>query len=48
LAISNHGGILEKKAKDLARALVPVESLLPLAREAVIQSIRIPDKPEKQ
>ena len=47
-AISNHGGILEKKAKDLARALVPVESLLSLSREPIIQSIRIPDKPEKQ
>lgn len=46
-AISNHGGILEKKAKDLARVLVPVESLLSLSRETVIQSIRVPDKPEK-
>ena len=46
--ISNHGGTIEKKAKTLVRVLVSVESLLPLAREPIIQLIKIPDKPEKQ
>ena len=37
--------IVEKKSKDLARALVPVNVLIPLSRESVIWSIKLPDKP---
>jgi hypothetical protein len=37
--------IVEKKSKDLARALVPVNALIPLSRESAIWSIALPDKP---
>jgi len=37
--------IVEKKSMDLLRALVPVNVLIPLSRESVIWSIKLPDKP---
>ena len=37
--------IVEKKSKDLARALVPVNVLIPLSTESAIWSIKLPDKP---
>lgn len=37
--------IVEKESKDLARALVPVDVLIPLSTESAIWSIKLPDKP---
>jgi hypothetical protein len=37
--------IVEKKSNDLLRALVSVNILIPLSRESVIWSIKLPDKP---
>jgi len=37
--------IVEKKSNDLLRALVPINTLIPLSKESVIGSITLPDKP---
>jgi len=37
--------VVEKKADNLFRALVPIDSLIPLSKEFSIWSIRLPDKP---
>ncbi len=37
--------IVEKKSIDLLRALVPINALIPLSKESVIGSIKLPDKP---
>ncbi len=37
--------IVEKKSNDLLRALVPINALIPLSKESVIGSIKLPDKP---
>ena len=42
--IENHNITIEKKAGNLSRALVPVNLLIPLSKESVIQSIKLPDK----
>lgn len=36
---------IEKESQDLLRALVPVEELTSLAKEELIWSIRLPDRP---
>ena len=48
--IENHNITIEKEAGNLSRALVPVNLLIPLSKESVIQSIKLPNrliKPEK-
>jgi hypothetical protein len=39
-----HNFMVEKKSNDLLRALVPLDSLIPLSKESVVWSIRLPDK----
>ncbi|MBC8391431.1 MAG: hypothetical protein H8E17_02535 [Deltaproteobacteria bacterium] len=39
--------IVEKKADDLVRALVAIDRLIPLSKESIIWSIRLPDRPVK-
>jgi hypothetical protein len=39
-----HGIIIEKKSVDTIRGLVAVDHLIPLSKEPVIRSIRLPDK----
>jgi hypothetical protein len=36
--------MIEKKSNGLVRALVPINRLIPLSKESVIRSIRLPDK----
>ena len=48
--IENHNITIEKKAGNLSRALVPVNRLIPLSKESVVQSIKLPNrliKPER-
>jgi len=40
----NHNITIEKKAGNLSRALVPVNRLIPLSNEPVIQSIKLPNR----
>ncbi|MFC1882955.1 hypothetical protein ACFL2S_15900, partial [Thermodesulfobacteriota bacterium] len=40
--------MVEKKSNDLLRALVPIDSLIPLSKESVVWSIRLPDRAIKQ
>ena len=42
--IKDHKIIIEKRSADLIRGLVPVDHLIPLSQDPVIQSIRLPDK----
>jgi hypothetical protein len=42
--IKNYNILIEKKAGNLSRALVPVNRLIPLSNEPVIQSIKLPNK----
>jgi hypothetical protein len=42
--LKDHKIIIEKRSADLIRGLVPVDHLIPLSQEPVIQSIRLPDK----
>jgi hypothetical protein len=44
----NYNFIVEKKSNDLLRALVPMDRLIPLSKEAVVWSIRLPDRGIKQ
>ena len=43
----NNNIVVEKKSNDLLRALVPIDRLIPLSKEFVIWSIRLPDRPIK-
>jgi hypothetical protein len=36
--------VVEKKSNDIVRALVPIDRLIPLSKESVIWSIRLPDR----
>ena len=48
--IENYNLTIEKKAGNLSRALVPVNRLIPLSKESVVQSIKLPNrliKPER-
>ncbi len=40
----NYNIVVEKKSNDLLRALVPIDRLIPLSKESVIWSIRLPDR----
>ena len=42
--IKDHKIIIEKRSTDLIRGLVPVDHLIPLSQDPVIESIRLPDK----
>ena len=42
--LNDHGIMIEKSAADMIRGLVPVDHLLSLSEEPVIQSIRLPDR----
>ena len=42
--MKDHKIIIEKRSADLIRGLVPVDHLILLSQDPVIQSIRIPDK----
>ena len=42
--IEDHNIMVEKSSNDLTRGLVPVDHLISLSQEPVIQSIRLPDK----
>ena len=40
----NYNFMVEKKSNDLLRALVPIDRLIPLSKESVVWSIRLPDR----
>jgi hypothetical protein len=40
----NYNMVIEKKSNDLLRALVPIDRLIPLSKESIIWSIRLPDR----
>lgn len=40
----NYHFMVEKKSNDLLRALVPIDRLIPLSKESVVWSIRLPDR----
>jgi len=42
--LNDHGIIIEKSSADLTRGLVPVDHLISLPQESVIQFIRLPDR----
>lgn len=42
--LKDHKIIIEKSSDDLTRGLVPVDHLISLSEEPVIQSIRLPDR----
>jgi len=44
----NYNVMVEKKSENLSRALVPIDRLIPLSKESVIWSIRLPDRAIKQ
>ena len=44
----NYNFMVEKKSNDLLRALVPIDRLIPLSKESVVWSIRLPDRAIKQ
>ena len=44
----NYTYAVEKKSNDILRALVPVDRLIPLSKESVVWSIRLPDRAIKQ
>lgn len=46
--IENYSIVVEKSSNDLLRALVPIDKLIPLSKESIIWSIRLPDRPIKQ
>ena len=45
--IENYNIVIEKKAGNLSRAWVPVNRLIPLSNESVIQSIKLPNRLRK-
>ena len=44
----NYNFMVERKSNDLLRALVPIDRLIPLSKESVVWSIRLPDRAIKQ
>jgi hypothetical protein len=46
--VENYKIAIEKKSKDLLRALLPINTLIPISKEPIIWSIRLPDRPIKQ
>ena len=42
--LKDHGIIIEKSSANMIRGLVAVDQLIPLSKEPVIQSIRLPDR----
>ncbi len=46
--VENYKLVFEKKSNDLLRALVPIDGLIPVSKESIIWSIRLPDRPIKQ
>lgn len=44
----NYNFMVEKKSNDILRALVPIDRLIPLSKESVVWSIRLPDRAKKQ
>jgi len=44
----NYNFMVEKKSNDLSRALVPIDKLIPLSKESIVWSIRLPDRAIKQ
>jgi hypothetical protein len=44
----NYNFIVEKKSNDISRALVPIDILIPLSKESVVWSVRLPDRAIKQ
>lgn len=42
--LENYNILVEKKAGNLSRALVPINRLIPLAKESVIWSIKLPNR----
>ncbi|OEU66112.1 MAG: hypothetical protein BBJ57_03250 [Desulfobacterales bacterium PC51MH44] len=42
--LENYNIVVEKKAGNLSRALVPINRLIPLSKESVIWSIKLPDR----
>ncbi len=43
----NYNMVVEKKSNDLLRVLVPIDGLIPLSKESIVWSIRLPDRPVK-
>jgi hypothetical protein len=41
---ANYHFIVEKKSNDLSRVLVPIDRLIPLSKESIVWSIRLPDR----
>ena len=39
--------MVEKKSNDILRALIPLDRLIPLSKESVVWSIRLPDRAKK-
>ena len=46
--VENYKLVFEKKSNALLRALVPIDGLIPMSKESIIWSIRLPDRPIKQ
>jgi hypothetical protein len=44
----NYNYAVEKESNDMLRALVPADRLIPLSKEPVVWSIRLPDRAIKQ
>ena len=40
----NYNFMVEKKSKDISRAVIPIEQLIPLSKESAVWSIRLPDR----
>ena len=45
--VETYNMVVEKKSNNLFRALVPIDSLIPLSKESPVWSIRLPDRPIK-
>jgi len=45
--VENHKIAVEKKSSDLLRALIPINTLIPISQEPIIWSISLPDLPIK-
>lgn len=45
--VRTHNVKMEKESNDLSRVLVPINRLIPLSKEPVVQSIRLPIVPIK-
>jgi len=40
----NYNFMVEKKSKDISRAVIPIEKLIPLSKESALWSVRPPDR----